>query len=210
MRFSSWVSTAVVASSLCFAPTSRAQMPERRGLYVQSSAGLGLAHFWGSEFDSDGEVTATSNGLSLAGALLIGGAIRRGLVLGGGALGALSFNSKPELELNGRPLEREHLGAYGDAFVLAGPFVDYFPLVSSGFHVQALGGFAHHGYGAENGYGFMGGAGYEWIKNQWSSGWLARLTFTRCVPNATPWDSALNSKRDFMLALSLEASFTYH
>jgi hypothetical protein len=215
MHFRSFIAVAVAVFGLSLAGKSWAEPHERTGFYLQLSFGLGRPSFSSTGVDSVTDpplqFADTRSGFSLTASLLAGGALRPGLVFGAGALGALAFNEPPRRTRNGQPDYVEDSGGpYLDAFALAGPFLDYYPSATSGFHVQALAGPAAHvsadiGAGGLSGYGLMGGIGYDaWASNKWSVGVLARLAYTNTTANVS------FPERDIMVAPSLELSATFH
>jgi hypothetical protein len=214
MHFSSFVAVAVAVLGLSFAAESRAEPHERTGFYLQISMGLGRPSFSGTAVDSAvaPPIQFADNdwGLSLTGSVLAGGALQPGLVFGAGVLSAVAFNGAPKRTRDGQPdYVEDDGGPYLDAFALAGPFVDYYPIATSGFHLQVLAGPAAHGRsdlggGAPSGFGLMGGVGYDaWASDKWSVGVLGRVTYTNTTESVT------FAERDIMIAPSLEISATF-
>jgi hypothetical protein len=221
MHCPSLVAAALAVSSLSLAASARAQPRDGTGYYVQATIGFALPQYSESVMlggEPPTQLDSSYHSLfALTSSLLVGAPLRPGLVLGGGVLGnvsAVSPNrtpSAPTLMMNGYPypFDEEQDGRFVAAFVLAGPFVDYYPMPIWGFHVQAMGGLAvddqYESISAGIGYGLMGGVGYDTrFSDRWSAGVLARLTFTSTTKRPE------YPEHDLMIAPSLEASFTYH
>jgi hypothetical protein len=215
MPFSSFVAAAVAVLGLSFASESQAEPHARTGFYLQLSLGLGRPSFSSTALDTavDPPIQFADSGwgLSLTGSVLAGGALQPGLVFGAGVLSAFAFNGAPKRTRDGQPdYVEDGGGPYLDAYALAGPFLDYYPSSTSGFHLQALAGPAAHGRsdlgaGAASGFGLMGGVGYDaWASDKWSVGVLARVTYTNTTANIS------FDERDIMVAPSLEISATFH
>lgn len=114
--------------------------------------------------------------------IMLGGAIVPGLVLGAGIWATPLTH--PKMEYQG---ETGDITGYRVQFSRLGPFVDYYPNPSDGFHI--LGELAYSAFSITEdktdvlvanvkGIAVTGGAGYEWwIGAQWSMGIMGKFSY---------------------------------
>jgi len=145
-------------------------------------------------------VKATYTGAGPAYELLIGGTIAKGFVLGGGFVGQDITNPSVALDMSGPVTASEQLTAQGSLGVGAlGPFVDWFPDDTGGFHAGAMVGFGIIGLGGgsggsrDSGLGGSLWAGYDfWISDQWSLGAEGRAAAASGKRTFGYYDTSLN------------------
>lgn len=152
------------------------------GFYLRLAIGFGSHR---SDVTIEGEDRGTHvSGIAGAGELAIGGAIARGVMVGGGiytsnvlASDRIVHGTAPPVDV----LER------GNDFSLIGPFVDWYLDPGRGLHVQGAVGLVTLRQGQVTdgeldedtalGAGIMVGFGYDWwVSREWSFGVLGRLT----------------------------------
>lgn len=152
------------------------------GFYL--SLGLGGGYFH-DDFRTDFillNVDGTAQGASGAGELLVGGALKKGLILGGGVFFEQVTN--PTIEIEGRTVSDDiSVGT----LVVVGPFIDWYPTPGGGLHFRgALGGARitlkdESGNRKDEDDEPVGGAavlaiGYGWwLADQWSIGIMGRV-----------------------------------
>jgi hypothetical protein len=159
------------------------------GFYLRIAMGFGG---YSESIDEDGSDASTSvRGIASASELALGGAIRPGLILGGGFWTSSVLSSERTL-IDGSTPPDEVIAGSGN-FTLVGPFVDWYFDARRGLHLQGALGFATvRGWDLQEaqdnpdavsvGGGIMVGLGYEWwVSEQWSLGVLARLTAIAAV-----------------------------
>ena len=137
--------------------------------------------------------------------LTFGGAVRPGVILGGGFFTSSVLSS--ERTVDGLMPPDEVMTGSGN-FTLVGPFVDWYFDPRRGLHLQAAAGFATvRGWDfpeAEDnpdavsvGGGLMLGFGYDWwASEQWSVGILARVIGIAAVQeddNAMEWTHGIGT-----------------
>jgi hypothetical protein len=158
--------------------SARAEPRTHDGFYFEAALGLGFATV-------SGPAGQSSHGVAALPSLLAGGTPLRGLVLGGGLIGAVGFAPSGAL-VAGAPSDPASPRDPSLSLAIVGPFVDYFPDPRGGFHLQALGGYAELAARQSDdalaanpaGVGFALGVGQElWIGEQWSAGLLGRFAF---------------------------------
>jgi hypothetical protein len=205
---------------------SRAAPRMHDGFYLQLTLGVGavvhhsLATFRDPGPPQQATYSESGGGPAVAGSLLMGGSLRPGLVLGGGVLGVTSFVSLAH-ERDGVPIDVEDGG--GPFFVsvgVIGPFIDYYPHPTRGFHVQGMAGYAtyngpHAGnsFDTPRGIGLMAGVGYDWwVGKEWSVGLLARCTFvsTWTSDHPYPGGGSAPGDRPTAVAPTFGVAFTYN
>jgi hypothetical protein len=173
------------------------------GFYLRF--GLGFGAFTDAmaarDEDSDGEIDeGTITGIGSTGELMLGGAVSRQVIVGGGLWTSSTFvTSYANSNDDGIPTDLRQ----PDNFTIVGPFADWyfssraFANSPGGFHAQAgLGLSVLNGFRPEQarhddrrvavGPGLMLGFGYEWwVSEQWAIGALARLTAAGLVEKDT-------------------------
>jgi hypothetical protein len=155
---------------------------EHDGFYLRLATGFGGYNETITAEDADESTTVS--GMSNVSELAIGGALRPGVILGGGVWTSSVMSS--DRHVRGMDPPDEVLGGSGN-FTLVGPFVDWYFDARRGLHLQGAVGFATvRGWDLPEaqdnpdavsvGGGLMVGFGYEWwVSNQWSVGVLGRL-----------------------------------
>ncbi|MEI9950091.1 MAG: hypothetical protein WDO74_14245 [Pseudomonadota bacterium] len=221
---------ALVLSLFFVSSKCRADPQTRDGIYVQLASGLGWMSYRSTAHYAHGEppnpyleptdYTNHQNGPGLTGSLLLGFQLRPRLALGVAGLAAAHAVSHPDgRDANGGGVTwHTDGGPYRKFLGTVGPFVDYYPSASCGWHVQALVGYASVGYadinsGAPNGIGLMAGVGHDWsVSDHWSIGALGRLVYadTHVAGVSYPEGGGMPSEHHSVLSPSLEVSFTYH
>jgi hypothetical protein len=186
-------SNGVASESGARAATEPRGAYEHDGFYLRF--GLGFGGF------TDGMISHDENaygeqasgqvaGIASVGEVMIGGAVRRNLILGGG-LWTSTLLASSYTHTDGDQIPNEL--RQPDNFTMIGPFFDYYFGSSlgraGGFHLQGSPALAVlNGFRPEQGRydddrrvaigaGLMAGFGYEWwVEKQWGLGVLARLT----------------------------------
>lgn len=216
--------TPALALSLFFISGQCLAEPHTRdGVYVQLTSGLGwMSYRSTAQYPFGGpphDHTNQQSGLGATGSLLVGFQLRPGLALGVAGLGSAHAVSSPNRTADGQPATLEDSGGpYVKLLGTVGPFVDYYPSASLGWHVQALVGYASLGYGdisqgTPRGLGLMAGVGHDWwVSERWSIGALTRLVYanTHVASVTYPEGGGMPSEHDTVLLPTLEISFTYH
>lgn len=164
-----YLSAAVLLTSIGAASLAHASPYRHDGVYLAGGGGLGYLStsmtFDGSSIDNG---SFRIYGAAIAGSAFFGGTLAQGLAVGGGLYGATA--PSPRLRITAADL-RQTAGANGAlTLLMLGPFANFYPDPTSGFHVLALIGFADvsppsantSSSSAAGGLGFLGGAGYDW------------------------------------------------
>jgi hypothetical protein len=208
---------------------SRAEPHARDAFYVQLTTGLGSQHSaitaTDASFSPPDHYASTVSGVSVGGSVLLGLPLRPGLVVGLGGLAALSLTGNPNVTRNGQPyvlvdVKQSSFQLMG----MLGPFVDFYPSPTLGWHVQALVGYAQVSYaqitqhpfsdGSPGGIGLMAGVGHDWwTSDDCSIGVLGRLAYENMNLAPTPYSGpggATASEHNTLVSPSLEVSFTFH
>ncbi len=150
-----------------------------------------------------GELDAS--GVALTYELAFGGTPAPGLVVGGASYGALMPSLTAEgsggAELDGS----QWVVPVGPVLGYVGPFIDFYPVPTGGFHVQWSMAFAmssssyERADGAEVDFDAVGwtamfGLGYDfWVDDEWSLGALARAQYTSLHAGSVTLSSASGS-----------------
>ncbi len=153
------------------------------GFYLSFGLGGGYFH---DDFKSDfilASVSGSADGASGAGELLAGGALKPGLILGGGVFFEQVTN--PTIKIEGKTVNDDiSVGT----LVVVGPFIDWYLTPGEGFHLRGALGGARITLKDETGQQKdkedepVGGAavlavGYNWwLADQWSFGVMGRIT----------------------------------
>lgn len=153
------------------------------GFYLRLGTGFGS---YSEGIRQSGEdKTTTVSGIANVTEIAIGGAVRPGLIFGGGVWTSSVLASARTVRGNAPP--SEVIDSRGD-FQLVGPFFDYYTNPAKGFHMQGAIGVANvRGMSVDSvnfdkdsisvGGGLMFGVGYDWwVSDQWSIGILGRMT----------------------------------
>jgi hypothetical protein len=152
------------------------------GFYLRLGTGFG-SYSEGIRQSGEDKMTTVS-GIASVTEFGIGGAVRPGLIFGGGVWTSTVLASARTVRGNAPP--SEVIDSRGD-FQLVGPFFDYYSNPSGGFHMQGAVGVANvRGMSVDSvnydkdsisvGAGLMFGVGYDWwVSNQWSIGILGRM-----------------------------------
>lgn len=152
------------------------------GFYLR--IGTGFGGYSEAITAEDADESTQVAGMASASELALGGAVRPGLVVGGGFWTSSVLAS--ERTVDGMAPPDDVIGGSGN-FTLVGPFVDWYFDPGRGLHLQGAVGFATvRGYDfpeAEDnpdavsaGGGLMIGFGYDWwVSEQWSFGILGRI-----------------------------------
>lgn len=152
------------------------------GFYLRLGTGFGS---YSEAIRQSGEDKQTTvSGIASAGEFALGGAVRPGLIVGGGIWGSTVLASSRTIRGNTPP--GEVVDGRGD-FQIVGPFFDYYPDPAGGLHMQGGFGIANvRGVSVDSvnfdkdsisvGAGLMFGIGYDWwVSKEWSIGILGRL-----------------------------------
>jgi hypothetical protein len=175
------------------------------GFYVRLALGVGALIGSRTEvyapFDEEYEMQGDLSGVAQVGALMIGGTVAPGLVLGGGAWGvnAPSATYEGDVASVGFNANRVAAGQQVDVGLasvsLIGPFLAWYPDPTRGLHGELGAGVALASIGGAYeqtatdqldieeyegaGWGAVLGIGYDfWIGEQWSLGVLGRVSYT--------------------------------
>lgn len=167
------------------------------------------------------------DGLAQLGALMLGGTVAEGWVIGGGLWNAnvfapqVSTDPIPDYQGSQRPAPYGQPGSSEPvetgllSISLLGPFVAWYPNPRAGWHAALAVGYAHASCegGASlgvvepwraNGFGAMGAVGHDfWVSDQWSIGAQLGATFMRGAS-----DTASGTFTAFVPALAMTG--TYH
>jgi hypothetical protein len=180
---------------------------EHDGFYFRVGIGGGYASLDGTVLDIDAKIKG--GGASLE--LLFGGTPASGLVIGGGFV--FQSLSKPTVELGGQEYDAKNDLSFG----LLGPFIDFYPDATGGFHFGGMFGLAtatvdsSSSSSSSNSASISGGGGFLqlgydfWIGEQWSVGPNARVLWASLKND----DSDVDEKYT-MTGFQLLASFTLH
>ncbi|HEY0713879.1 MAG TPA: hypothetical protein VGF45_14460 [Polyangia bacterium] len=153
------------------------------GFYLRLGTGFGSYSEGIRQSGADKQTTVS--GIANAFELAIGGAVRPGLIFGGGLWSSTVLASSRTVRGTAPP--PEVIDSRGD-FQLVGPFFDYYTNPRGGFHMQGAFGLANvRGWSTESanfdedsisvGGGLMFGVGYDWwVSKEWSIGILGRMT----------------------------------
>jgi hypothetical protein len=185
------------ANGECSNPEERRKAQSARrhdGFYARLE--LGIGYFSGARFTIpfDAELKGDVTGVAQVGALMFGGTVAPGLVLGGGAWGT----NVPSANYSGDVEEPQSVGpevvvhrsvSIGFASVsIIGPFLAWYPDPTRGLSGQLGIGYALASLESDRtgsvvqyqdvGWGAELGAGYDfWIGEQWSLGLLGRVSY---------------------------------
>lgn len=175
------------------------------GFYMRLALGPAYFNATWKGGTQDATVTGMGPGLELA----FGGTPLPGLVIGGGSYG--TFISSPTLSYAGQSAD-----GGSTSLSIIGPFVDWYPEPSQGFHVLASAGVAYVSYGSKGGgatvsgtgLGLTGGVGYEiWVGDQWSLGAQFRMQY---ASPSIKSDGMTSSVDTTTLVPALIVGATYH
>jgi hypothetical protein len=170
------------------APLNIVTVSEAPGVHLHDGFYLRLGMGFGSYSEAirqeDADKQTTVSGIASVSEFALGGAVRPGLVFGGGVWTSTILASARTIR--GNPPPGEVIDGRGD-FQLVGPFFDYYPDPRGGLHMQGAIGIANvRGLSVDSvnfdkdsisvGGGVMFGVGYDWwVSNEWSVGVLGRL-----------------------------------
>jgi len=148
------------------------------GFHFQAQLGLG---YYSTSADAAG-LDQSISGVTFPGAILLGGTLMKGLVLGGGLV--VDYAPSPTFEQNGVEVSGADISQY---IIGLGAYADYYlDPAKGGLHFQAMigwGGLETSSNGNAGGSDPTGlythfGGGYDfWVTDQWSAGVLGRLTY---------------------------------
>jgi hypothetical protein len=193
------------------------------GFYMRFASGLTVYDERLSSESSPvygGEVKSRTRGIATVSEFALGGTVAEGVVFGGGLYTADLITSTFKAEKGSAGVPPAELDTELRNLVLLAPFVDVYPNVRHGFHVQGALGLAvvaprvfgssatdRSDYSAIGG-GLMLGAGYEfWIADEWSLGVLGRTTLNILVgkdESDVRWTHVVITSPSFLFTL------TYH
>lgn len=191
------------------------------GFYLRIASGFSV---FDERFESDelagGKLQARNRGIAHLSDLAVGGTVAPGWVVGGGLYSLDLIASTLRTDGNGVDPIPSELDPGLRSLTLIGPFVDWYPSVRGGFHVQAALGLATlvprvfgHPATSDSDYSAVGGglllgAGYEWwVADEWSLGVLTQLGVRALRGDAEDgarWTHLITHSP------SLCASLTYH
>lgn len=229
IRIRSLVAAAALLCACAISAECQAAPHARDRFYVQLTTGFGLPHYAIAADDAIGarapdHYTCSRSDVSANGSLLLGVPLWPGIVLGAGAIGALSFGSNRNITRNGQPWSLTDVKDQPFLFTgMVGPFVDVYPSATLGWHAQALVGYAQVSYaeitqnpyfgGSPSGIGLMAGIGHDWwVNEKWSIGLLGRITYASVQLGQTPFADGIGSISEHiaLVSPSVEVSFTAH
>lgn len=198
MRYFSSLTVGLVLALGLLATTDTAHA--HGGFYARGGVGLG---YYSMSVDVPvGE--QSFSGMTIPIEVLLGGSIIPGLVIGGGL--SLDYAPSPSYSSNGADSDTD----FSQYLIGIGPFVDFYPNVDSGLHVQGRVGWGGvetstaNGAGASDPTGLMMtiGGGYDhWMSDTLGVGVLGRLTYAPL---------SLNDLSFPTIAFNVLASFTYY
>jgi hypothetical protein len=155
----------------------------------QFRGAIGPGYLSDTESYGDGSASATLSGGSASLELYFGGTPVPGLALTFGGFLTGASAPGPSISVNGTTVGTANnvslqLGTFG-------PYVDFYPFPSGGFHVLGTLGFAQLSTSnsdgtttSENGFTVGAGVGYDfWVASNWSLGVLGRLQFASAKVN---------------------------
>jgi hypothetical protein len=185
---SSLITATALAETEAGAPPTVSAEATKRGVHLHDGFYLRLAMGFGSYNETvrqAGQDQSTNvTGIANAEEWSIGGAVRPGLIFGGGVFASTLLAS--DRSVSGATPPAGVADGQG-TFSLVGPFFDYYFDPAKGLHVEAAVGLASvRGFSAVTnkvdkdaitvGGGAMFGVGYEWwVSEQWSVGVLGRM-----------------------------------
>lgn len=151
------------------------------GFYLSFALGAGYLH---DELEENTlifrDISGQAQGASIAGELTLGGALKPGLILGGGLFSETVTD--PEVEINGATVAEDI--EEGTLFML-GPFIEWYPKPGKGFYIRGALAAARittessDGGNADDdpiGAAALFSLGYNWwVADQWSLGIQGRL-----------------------------------
>lgn len=211
------LAAAVALIATFFASVSEAAPRQHDGFYLQLTVGAGGRFAWASFVSPDlnggnERISVSSSGPAVSSSLFAGGTIAPGIILAGGALLSLSWQSPWKGTIAGGEIHPRAGEEFFGPILLVGPLLDYYANPKRGVHYQAMAGYAAlahpatQGFGVPQGLGLMVGIGQDlWTSDEWSVGVLARAVYAHTVTNAQPKDEHENT-----LEPSLNVSFTYN
>lgn len=197
------------------------------GFYLRIALGGGYLNAAGTAKYVDQSYDATIRGGAFVGEVLIGTTIAKGLVIGGGSMGAAAYG--PQVTLGNDRVTSESTINLG----LIGAFADWYLDPREGLHLQAMIGYSTltaqsstgpaslysgnanasgsgTGLNADSeltqGIGLGLGFGHEWwIGEQWSLGVLGRLMMSRLWRDGRQWSESYTATSPGVLC-----TLTYH
>ncbi len=181
---------------------------EHDGFYLRLQ--LGPGYFFDKESrERDGQdpvVVSEAGGFATGFEFLAGGTVADGFVVGG----TLAITRVANYEKTIGPDTAETADVIG--LTLLGPFIDWYPDVSGGFHVYGLlalaGGSSRDTDWQRGGLAIGGGAGYDWwISDEWSIGVLGKVVLAALGEETETSDGRLV---DGVVVPSLMFGGTYH
>jgi hypothetical protein len=193
--------TASLSAAIWAAPDALAAPRTHDGFYLQLDAGLGYL----STSASAGGAKVTYSGVTLPSALLIGGSLMPGLVLGGTIV--TDYAPSPGVSIAGQ--SGNFTGASLYLFGI-GPFVDFYPDPASGLHFQAMVGYGglqatykgNVSNGGPTGVVLSVGGGYDfWVADEWSIGVMGRFAYAPLSESGVGFST---------IAPAVLATFTYN
>jgi Autotransporter beta-domain len=215
------ITTFLVATFLSGSVALADQPPPQTHEGLQFRAAIGPAYFSDSEAASDGSFNGTISGVGLTVDLYLGLTPTPGLRIGGFLSGTNVFSPSVSGGEGGA------LSGVTVTLYQLGPYVDWYPSASAGFHV--LGGVALAGLSSNNGQtnadgsssttnngfgiGLDVGVGYDWwVNDTINLGVLARFTYahTSVTTSATGTDSNPLAFTDSMISPAVLFSVAYH
>jgi len=181
--------------------------------YLRLSLGGGTLGTSGN-LDPDNGTTFDTRGGCVAFDLAIGGTPVPGFVIGGDYAFQEAF--RPHIKLRSGSISAEQDADVNTVFGVLGPFVDWFPDPSGGFHFGGTLGLAVLSSAddngnvsnsvSESGFGYAFRLGYDaWVSRQWALGVLGQF-----VGGSVSTDSRSPRERDSVASFSVLFTALYH
>jgi len=219
------VAVSVFVGALLLTTRARADpTPPQTHDGVQFRGAIGPAYLSDSESADDGSFSGTLSGVAATVDLYLGGTPVPGFRIGGFISGTTVFS--PSVSVGGQS------GTSGTSLTLTqvGPYVDWYPSSTNGFHALAGIGFAYltsnNGQTDANGnpastnngigFGLDLGAGYDWwVSDKVNVGVLARFSYARTSfsqssTDPISGDTSTLSVSDSMITPAILFSVAYH
>ena len=174
------------------------------GFYFNTSLGLGYYNM--SAETVPGGPEASFSGLTASTALLFGGTVGQGVVIGGGL--TIDYASSPSYSVDGNDVDVNV--DYSQFLLSIGPFVDYYLDPKGGLHFFGMAGWGGVETSAEGNVGgsdptglvLTVGAGHDWfISDEWSAGVMGRLAYAPLSMNDVDFPT---------IAPAIVGTITYH
>lgn len=154
-------------------------------------------------------------GVGFATGLLIGGTPVDGLTIGGGVFYQIVIEPDVEVRAGRRTLIRGTAVESGMDYLILGPFIDWYPNPSKGFHLGGMPGVSTVGLeddeeNPSSGFGIAAWVGYQWwVAREWSIGPMLRFSASRTRRELSLFDERTDWV-DSTLGYAVEFTVLWH